>query len=138
MQTAGLGAWMTLRERVAPSDGLEVEAFADELDHFGQSGSAKTEGVLNDAGLAAYVTCDVEGCGLAFSQRAHHLEAFDRRVGRLQRLEALDPPDQLLELAVVRFDDVVQVFDLSMDGLFWALTPFFNSPSAAAQVGALC
>ena len=47
----------------------------------------------------------------------HHLEALDRGVGRLQRLEPAHRPDQLLELAVVGLDDVVEVLHLPVSRL---------------------
>ena len=106
------------RRRIGGSDGLsgrfELEPLAEKVDRLGQSGEAKVEGALDDAGLASDVAREVEGCGLPFPERAHHLETLDRRVGRLQRLEASDRPDQLLQLAVVGLNDVVQVLDLSV------------------------
>ena len=42
---------------------------------------------------------------MALAQRAHDLEALDRGVGRLQRLEAAHGPEQQLKLAVVGLDD---------------------------------
>jgi hypothetical protein len=51
---------------------------------------------------------------LAFAERAHHLEALDRCIRRLQLLEASDRTNQLLQLAVVSLDDIVQVLDLSV------------------------
>jgi hypothetical protein len=85
-----------LRAWIAPSDGFEFQAFADELDRFGQGRNTEAEGALDNAGFAADVARDVEGSRLPFSERAHHLEALDRGVGRPQRLEAPDRPDQLL------------------------------------------
>jgi hypothetical protein len=51
---------------------------------------------------------------LSLAERPHHLEALDLCISRLQRLEAADRPNQLLELAVVSLDDFVQIPDLSM------------------------
>ena len=96
---------------------FELELLADKLDRLGQDRGAETEGALDDAGLAADVTRDVEGRRLSLAERAHHLEALDRCVGSLQRLEASDRSDQLLQLSVVSLDDVVQVLDLSMQRL---------------------
>lgn len=79
---------------------FEFEPFTDELRGFGQCAGAETEGALDEARLTANVAGDVEDCRLVFAERAHHLEAFDRRIGRLQRLEASDRADQLLQLAV--------------------------------------
>ena len=50
-----------------------------------------------------------------------HLEALNRGVGRLQRLEAPDRSDQLLQLAVIRLNDGVEAFDLPMQRLLGAL-----------------
>jgi hypothetical protein len=87
------------------SDGFsgrfELEALVEKLDCLGQGRGAEAEGALDDAGLALDVAGKVEGCGLPLAESARHLEALDGRVGRLQRLEASDRPDQLLELAVV-------------------------------------
>ena len=55
---------------------------------------------------------------LALAQCPHDLEALDRGVGRLQRLEAPHRPDQQLELAVDGLDDFVEVFHLPVLGLF--------------------
>ena len=49
----------------------------------------------------------VEYPRLALAQGSHDLEALDRRVGRLHRLEASYRADQNLEFAVIGFDDVV-------------------------------
>ena len=93
---------------------LEFEPFVDKLNRLGQSGGAEAKSALDEAGLTWDVTRDVEGRCLSLAERTHHLEALDRRVSRPQRLEASDRPDQLLQLAVVSFDDVVQVLDLSV------------------------
>ena len=93
---------------------FEFESCADELDYFSQCRGAKAKSSLDDAGFTTNVVCDVEGGCLSFTKCAHHLEALDRRIGRLQRLEAADRADQLLQLAVVSLDDVVQILDLSM------------------------
>jgi hypothetical protein len=58
------------------------------------------------------VAREVEDRRLALVERTHHLKALDRRVGRLHRFETAHRPNQLLELAVVGFDDVVQILDL--------------------------
>ena len=50
----------------------------------------------------------------------NHLEAPDRGVGRLHRLEPAHGPDQQLELAVVGLDDVVEVFHLPVPRVLWA------------------
>ena len=68
----------------------------------------------DEARLTANVTGDVEDCRLTFAERAHHLEAFDRRIGRLQRLEASDRADQLLQLAMIGLDNVVEILHLPM------------------------
>ena len=67
-------------------------------------------------------------------QRTHHLETLDRGIGRLQHLEAPDRPGQLLQLAVVGFDDVVQVFDLPMQRLRRA-PAFLLQPGQGSAVG---
>jgi hypothetical protein len=103
---------------IGGSDGVsgrsEFEPLAEKPDRLGQSRGAEAEGALDHAGLAADVAGEVEGCGLPLAESAHHVEALDGRVGRLQRLEPARRPDQLLQLAVVGRNDVVQVFDLPM------------------------
>jgi hypothetical protein len=91
---------------------LDLERSVEKLDHFGQGRGAEAEGALDDAGLPENIADDVEGRCLCLAERAHHLEAFDRRVGRLERFEASDRLDQLLELAMIGLDNVVEVFDL--------------------------
>jgi hypothetical protein len=66
------------------------------------------------ARLATDVAGEVEDRRLALAERTHHLEALDRCVGRLHRLETAHRPNQLLELAVVGLDDVVQILDLAV------------------------
>ncbi len=56
---------------------------------------------------------------LTFAERTHHLQDLDRCVSRLQRLEAANRADQLLQLAVVNFDDIVQILDLSVHRFPW-------------------
>ena len=73
------------------------------------------------SGLADNAALEGEHPGLALAQRAHHLEALDRGVGRLQRLEPAHGPDQKLELAVVGLDDVVEVFHLPVPRVLRAL-----------------
>jgi hypothetical protein len=80
---------------------FEFEPLTDELHGFGQCGGTETEGALDKARFTANIAGDVEDCRLVFAERAHHLEAFDCRIGRLQRLEASDRADQLLQLAVI-------------------------------------
>src|SRR4051794_1136286 len=57
---------------------------------------------------------DVEDRYPTFAERAHHLKAFDRRIGRLQRLEASDQADHLPQLAVIGLDNVVEIHYLPM------------------------
>ena len=63
-------------------------------------------------GLAKGVACEVEDRRLTFAERTHRLKALDRRVGCLHRFETAHRPNQLLQLAVVGLDDVVQILDL--------------------------
>lgn len=58
---------------------------------------------------------------MVFPERAHDLEALDRGVGRPERLEAPDRPDELLQLAVVGLNDIVQLLGLPVDGVLRAL-----------------
>src|SRR4051812_19913734 len=70
------------------SDRFEFEPLPDDLHGFGQCIGTETEGVLDEAGLTANVADNVEDRRLVFAERAHHLEAFDRRIvptARLQR-----------------------------------------------------
>jgi hypothetical protein len=74
--------------------------------------SANAEAPRPKARFTANVAGDVEDRRLAFAQRAHYLEAFDRRIGRLHSLEASDRADQLLQLAVIGLDNVVEILHL--------------------------
>jgi hypothetical protein len=76
---------------VSCSSRFEVEPLTDELHSFGQCRGAETEGALDETRLTANVTGNVEDRRLIFVERAHHLEAFDRGIGRLQRLEPAFP-----------------------------------------------
>ena len=113
---------------------FEFESCADELDYFSQCRGAKAKSSLDDAGFTTNVVCDVEGGCLSFTKCAHHLEALDRRIGRLQRLEAADRADQLLQLAVVSLDDVVQILDLSMQRFLWTFA-FLLQLGESGRVG---
>ena len=44
----------------------------------------------------------------------HHFESLDGRVGSLHRLETSHWTNQLFQLAMIGFDDIVQIFELSM------------------------
>ena len=55
---------------------------------------------------------------LALLEHPHHLEALDRRIGRLHRLEAECRLDQALQLAVITFEAVVEILHLSVLGVF--------------------
>ena len=117
---------------------LEFEPFADKSNSLRESAGAKPKGTLDDARLAADVARKVEHAGLAFAQRAHQFETLDRRVGRLQRLEAADGADQLLQLAMVGLDDVVQVLGLSMDGVPRDIYPPSSTRQAPRRRSAPC
>ncbi len=73
-----------------------------------------TEGAFDHAFFANRVAGQVEGAALAFSQGAHHLETLDCGVGRPHRLETPDRLDQLLELAVIGLDHIIQILDLAV------------------------
>jgi hypothetical protein len=49
-----------------------------------------------------------------FAQSAHDFETFDRRIGCFQRFEPSYRFDQLLQLAVIGLNNVVQILDLSV------------------------
>ena len=66
----------------------------------GQSARSYAEGTLDDLRLADDAALEGESPSLTLAQRPHDLEALDRGVGRLQRLESAHGPDQQLELAV--------------------------------------
>ena len=51
----------------------------------------------------------------------HDLESFDRGIGGFNGLEAAHRLDQLLQLAVSRFDDVVEILDVPVDHLLGQL-----------------
>jgi hypothetical protein len=54
---------------------------------------------------------------LAFLEHPHHLEALDRRVGRLHRLEAERRLDQALQFPVVALQPIVEILHLPVLGL---------------------
>ena len=64
-------------DREHTSGRLEFELPADKLDGLGQDGGAETEGSLDDTGLAADVTRDVDDRRLSFAERAHHPETLN-------------------------------------------------------------
>ena len=78
----------------------------------GQRTRPDAEGALDELGLADDAAFEGERPSLTLAQRPHHLETLDGGVGRLQRLESADRPDQQLELAVVGLDHVVEVLHL--------------------------
>ena len=54
----------------------EFQPLADKLDSLGQDRGAETEGALDDAGLAADVTREIEGRCLTFAESAHYLTKY--------------------------------------------------------------
>src|SRR6516164_1778290 len=62
------------------------------------------------------------------------IKALDRRVGRLHRFETAHRPNQLLQLAVVGLDDVVQILDLPVLCVLWALA-FGLQPGESGGIG---
>ncbi len=132
LQIAGMDARRAVLDCAVQSGCFEFEPLADKLDGLRERAGSEPERTLDEACLATDVAGDIKGSGLSLAQRAHHLEALDRGVGCFQRLEAANRTNQLLQLAMVGLQPVVQVLDLSMDGVFWAFASFFNSASAAA------
>jgi hypothetical protein len=59
---------------------FECEPLTDELHGLGQCRGAETEDALDEVHLTANVAGDVEDRRLIFAERAHYLEAFDRRI----------------------------------------------------------
>ena len=86
----------------------------------GQSARSYAEGTLDDPRLADDAALEGESPSLTLAQRPHDLEALDRGVGRLQRLESAHGPEQQLELAVVGLADVVEVLHLPVPRLIGA------------------
>ena len=62
-----------------------------------------------------------QGAALVFAQGTHHLEPFNGRICGLSRFEAAHRLDQLFKLSVICLDHVVQVLDLAVLNIFWAL-----------------
>ena len=120
LQIAGVGTRKPVLNRTARSDCFDFELLTDELDSLRKRAGSEPERTLHQAGFATDVAGDVERSGLPFAQRAHHFEALDRGVCCFQRLEAANRANQLLQLAMVGLQPVVQVLDLSVDGVFWA------------------
>ena len=54
---------------------------------------------------------------LSFFKHPHELETFDGGVGCFHRFKAPHRVYQALELAMISFDNIVQVFDLSVHGV---------------------
>ncbi len=99
---------------IRASGRLEFELFSDHCGYFGECTGTDSESSFDDASLAADVLSKVEDCGLALAERTHHFKTHDRRVGRLQYLEASHWTDELLQLAMIGLDDIVEVLNLSM------------------------
>ena len=93
---------------------------SEQLYGLSQSARSHAEGPLDDPRLADDAALEGKSPSLTLAQRPHDLEALDRGVGCLHRLEAAHGADQLLELAVVSLDDVVEVLHLPMPRLFRA------------------
>jgi hypothetical protein len=70
---------------------------------------SETKSPLNHPSLADDTTLEIETTALAFLQSTHDFEPLDRGVGRLHRSEATNRADQQLQLAVVGFNDIVEV-----------------------------
>ena len=96
------------------SSRVEAEPLVDEGDGLCERTRTEAESAFHDTRLAADVLGKVEDRRLTFSQRTHYFKSRDGRVGGLQRLETSHRADQLLQLAMIGFDDVVQILDLSM------------------------
>jgi len=99
-----------------PSHGLCHDARSNAEDTFDHA--LFTDGVAGQ----------VEGQGLPFSQGAHDLKSLDRGIGRFHRLKPAHRFDQLFQIAVVGFDDVVEILDLPVLNILWALTFLLQFP----------
>ena len=88
---------------------LDFELVTDHGNSLRERSGTDAESAFYDPRLAADVLCEVEDRRLAFSWGTHHLKSYDRRVDGLQRLETPDWTDQLLQLAMIGLDDVVQI-----------------------------
>ncbi len=97
---------------------LEFELFTNECDGVRERTCTDAKRSFANACLAMGVLRDVEDRRLALAQCAHHLKPPDGRVGGLQRFETPHRTYQLLQFAMVGFDDVVQILDLSMHRFF--------------------
>ena len=71
-----------------------VFALGSKRHDLGQGARPEAEGALNDSGLTDDAVLESEYPSLALAQRAHDLEALDRGVSRLQRLEAAHGPER--------------------------------------------
>jgi hypothetical protein len=76
---------------------------------------ADAKSAFDDTRLAADLPRKIEDRCLSLAKRTHPLETFDRCVSRLQCFEASHRADQLLQLAIVSFDDIVKILDLPMN-----------------------
>ena len=93
---------------------------------FNHDARSNAEGAFDHAFLANGIAGQIERPPLAFSQSAPHLKPLDRCIGCFHRLEPAHRFDQLLQLAVIRLDDVVEILDLSVFDVLRALAFLFQ------------
>lgn len=60
--------------------------------------------------------------GLPLSQGSHNLEPLDGCIRYLHRFEPTNRPYQLLQLAMIGLDNIVEIFHLAVDGVLRALS----------------
>lgn len=74
--------------------------------------SIKTEVPMNQADFTQYSSFVTPRGSLAFAQGAHDLKSLESGVSGFHGLEAERWLDEPFQLAVIGFDEVVEVFDL--------------------------
>ena len=104
-----------LSARPPGSLSLRLQPRVDELRGLSEHTRAESERELGDARHPTHISCEVKHGRLALTQVPHHLQARDRRIGRLQCLEATHWTDQLLDVAA-RNDDRLDARFMAISG----------------------
>ena len=85
---------------------------------------------LDQAHLSHDATAILPWGRLALSKRVHNLETLDRGIGCLQRFKAAHRLDQLFQFAMIGFNHIVEIFDLTMQRFVGQFTLLLQLPIA--------
>ena len=102
----------------APSDTMVSGALLQTCRR-AEAGSLKAHGPTPKARSTILASPTMPSC----RAKTHHLEALDRGVSGLQRLEPAHRADELLELAMVGLDDIVEVLHLPVPRVLRGICP---------------